>query len=87
VGSHRHVKGVSGSSPLDPVGGVKFIQVTLKMNPLEATMAGLLAKQRGLTRSELIRQLIKKEMDASAEAFLTPRSKAEKRARAKKRRK
>jgi hypothetical protein len=61
----RHVKGVSGSIPADPEGGAKFIQVIVKMNPIEAVNATNLARSRGISRSELIRQLLAREFEAS----------------------
>ena len=60
----RHVKGVSGSIPSDPEGGVKIVQIVIKMNPIEAVNATSLARSRGISRSELIRQLIAREVDA-----------------------
>jgi hypothetical protein len=70
----RHVKGVSGSKPLDPEGGVKFIQVVIKMNPIEAVNATNLARSRGISRSELIRQLIAREVDTWDSVPSTPRA-------------
>jgi hypothetical protein len=77
----RHVKGVSGSRPLDPVGGVKTVQVIVKMNAYEARRATVLAQLRKISRSELIRQLLEKELQASNEAFLAEYSAAKKKKR------
>jgi len=77
----RHVKGVSGSQPLDPVGGAKTVQVIVKMNADEARRATVLAKLKEISRSELIRQLLDKELTASNEAFLAAYSGAKKKKR------
>jgi hypothetical protein len=70
----RHVKGVSGSRPLDPVGGVKTVQVIVKMNAYEARRATALAQLKKISRSELIRQLLEKELAASTDAMLAEES-------------
>lgn len=74
----RHFQGFSGSKPLDPVGGVKTVQVMVKMNADEAEMATLLAEQKKISRSELIRDLLRKEAMASNREIVAGYFKAEK---------
>lgn len=65
----RHVKGVRGSRPQN-VGGAKTRQKIVKMNDLEAVKARYLAVKAGLSFSEYVRELIRREWDALEEKVL-----------------
>jgi hypothetical protein len=72
----RHKKGASGSLPANPMDGVKDVPVVVKMSKREADMATALASFRGVSRSELIRQLLAREMEVDNTAFMAARAKA-----------
>jgi len=63
----KHVKGLTGSKPLDAVGGVKHHKLTVKLNTSELIVACLFAGRRGVSTSELIRQLLKAALEAEPE--------------------